>query len=512
MATSTGTGEATITFHNESWTAEGARMLLEVDEGWVGFRNDASWSWHEETYGVFSAICREREWHCNSKAACFAMLHALRTGAISMQLSKATRSSDGHSQWTLTEMRELGNHMRRVVDGKRPTAPWEVQMAMWVELMKDRDAKYGLKDRTVEDFARRAGKYVPDAILLQIDPSMTFGKTAPTKTTPNTTPTPVAQNTSKPATKIASNTTSKPVVQATSKPVTKPKTTPPKPTKTLAQTTPKPVAKTASNPVTKAVTKTTNKTTSMPVTKTTNKTTSMLVTKTTTKTTNTTQPVSKTPSKPLTSTMPEPVTKAASETTLAKTVVPVSKTASKPLTRTTSEPPTKAASKTTLAKTTRPAPKTASKPLAQTIPKPVVPKPVASTRRTRSSPNPEPEQRPIMVTRGQSAVTTDIYDSDDEPLVTLIRGRNSRKKTPTRTNTLSTRPMKRRRKKSVESDEDGSYHDPVSEDDDRAIHLLKRLQAKENYCPNDSLNERHLLHILLLDWIQQKHDLLFPKT
>ncbi|POM71203.1 Hypothetical protein PHPALM_12252 [Phytophthora palmivora] len=184
--TTTTTSEATFTFHNEPWTAESARLLLEIDEGWMGFRNDAAWSWHKETYPIFTVICRERKWSCNSKAACVAMLTALRTGAIRIQLNSATRSYDGHSQWSLAEMRELGAQMRRVVDGEIPPMPWAAQLVAFVETMKLKDVKYSIGDRTVEGFAIRAGKYVPDSILLQIDPNLMNGKTTPTVVTKTT--------------------------------------------------------------------------------------------------------------------------------------------------------------------------------------------------------------------------------------------------------------------------------------------------------------------------------------
>ncbi|KAL4160842.1 hypothetical protein PRNP1_001400 [Phytophthora ramorum] len=181
-APTAGASEQTITFHNEQWTAEVARLLLEVDEGWVGFRNDAAWSWCDETYTVFAAVCRERQWPCNSEAACVTMMHALRTGAINMQLSSTTRSSDGCAQWSLAEMRELGAQMKRVVDGKSPTLRWAAQFLRFVEAMKATDVSYRVEDRTVEDFAARAGKYVPEPILTMIDPNQTKGKTRLKKT------------------------------------------------------------------------------------------------------------------------------------------------------------------------------------------------------------------------------------------------------------------------------------------------------------------------------------------
>ncbi|TDH71887.1 hypothetical protein CCR75_002671 [Bremia lactucae] len=161
--------KATITFHNELWTAEGARLLLEVDEGWIGFLGDFAWSWHDETYTVYLAICRERNWPCNSHAATEAMLRALREGGISMKLSNATRSSDNCAQWSLIEMRELGAQMRRVVDGRSPAMPWAAQLEDFVENMKAMDAKYNIDDRTVEEFALRAGKYVPEHIVMLIE-------------------------------------------------------------------------------------------------------------------------------------------------------------------------------------------------------------------------------------------------------------------------------------------------------------------------------------------------------
>ncbi|KAG7376414.1 hypothetical protein PHYPSEUDO_013582 [Phytophthora pseudosyringae] len=179
MSPTTGASEATITFHNEPWTAEGARLLLEVDEGWIGYRGDAAWSWHDETYTAYSAVCHERKWPCNTHAACVAMLHALRTGAISMKLSDATRSSDGCAQWSLPEMRELGAQMRRVEDGKSQTVRWAAQLVAFVEAMKAKDSKYTIDDRTVEDLAVRAGKFVTEPILLLIDPKRTNGRLTP---------------------------------------------------------------------------------------------------------------------------------------------------------------------------------------------------------------------------------------------------------------------------------------------------------------------------------------------
>ncbi|KAG6613069.1 50S ribosomal protein L1 [Phytophthora cinnamomi] len=176
-----GASEATTVFHDEPWTAEVARLLLEVDEGWVGYRGDAAWSWHEETYTAFAAVCAERRWPANSQGACVAMLHALRTGAVNMKLSRATRSSDGCAQWSLVEMRELGAQMRRVVDGQLPTARWSAQLVVFVAAMRAKDASYSIDGRSVEDFAVRAGKYVPDPILRVIDPNGDNGKTPPTE-------------------------------------------------------------------------------------------------------------------------------------------------------------------------------------------------------------------------------------------------------------------------------------------------------------------------------------------
>lgn len=198
-----------MTFHNEPWTAEVARLLLEVDEGWVGYRGDAAWSWHDETYRAFAAVCAERQWPINSHGACAAMLHALRTGAISMKLSSATRSSDGCAQWSLVEMRELGAQMRRVVDGKSPTTRWAAQLAAFVDAMKAKDNSYSIEDRTVEEFAARAGKYVPDSILRLINSNRDNGKT-PTTTVAKSrsarrTPTPEPEKRQKRATKHTGN-------------------------------------------------------------------------------------------------------------------------------------------------------------------------------------------------------------------------------------------------------------------------------------------------------------------
>ncbi|CAI5744603.1 unnamed protein product [Peronospora destructor] len=161
-----GAAEATITFYNEPWTVEVARLLLEVDEGWVGYRHDTVWSWHEETYKVFTSICCDRKWPCNSKAACIAMLQAIRTGVISMKFSNATRSSDGYAQWSLIEMRELGAQMRRVVDNESRTICWTAQLETFVQNMTSKDTKYILDDRTMEDFATRASKFVPETLAL----------------------------------------------------------------------------------------------------------------------------------------------------------------------------------------------------------------------------------------------------------------------------------------------------------------------------------------------------------
>ncbi|ETL97795.1 hypothetical protein L917_04997 [Phytophthora nicotianae] len=177
-----GVTEAAITFHNEQWTAEGARLLLEVDEGWVGYRDDFAWSWHDETYAVHAAICEERGWVCNSLEASVAMLQALRTGAVSMKLSDSTHSSDGYAQWALTEMHVLGSQMRDVVDGKSPTVRWSALLAAFVDTMKTKDSKYAYDDRTLEDFAYRAGKFVPEEILLHIDPTRMKGKITPRTT------------------------------------------------------------------------------------------------------------------------------------------------------------------------------------------------------------------------------------------------------------------------------------------------------------------------------------------
>ncbi|GMF14640.1 unnamed protein product [Phytophthora lilii] len=168
-AASTNVTEASITFHGEPWTAEAARLLLEVDEGWVGYHHATAWSWRDETYAVFAAICEDRKWPCNSQAACVAMLQALRSGAIRMKLSSGTRTLDGRAQWALQEMRELGAQMRRVADGQLPAARWPVQVATFVEAMKAKDPDYSIQDRTSEDFAARASKYVYKSILVQMN-------------------------------------------------------------------------------------------------------------------------------------------------------------------------------------------------------------------------------------------------------------------------------------------------------------------------------------------------------
>ncbi|CAI5708971.1 hypothetical protein KXD40_004817 [Peronospora effusa] len=158
-------GAATITFYDEPWTVEVARLLLEIDEGWVGYCHDTIWSWHEETYKVFTLICCDRKWPCNSKAACIAMLQAIRTGVISMTLSNATRSSDGYAQWSLIEMRELGAQMRHVVDNESLTICWTAQLEKFLQIMTSKDTKYVINDRTTEDFAARASKYVPETLV-----------------------------------------------------------------------------------------------------------------------------------------------------------------------------------------------------------------------------------------------------------------------------------------------------------------------------------------------------------
>ncbi|CAH0490231.1 unnamed protein product [Peronospora farinosa] len=158
-------GAATITFYDEPWTVEVARLLLEIDEGWVGYCHDTIWSWHEETYKVFTSICCDRKWPCNSKAACIAMLQAIRTGVISMTFSNATRSSDGYAQWSLIEMRELGAQMRHVVDNESLTICWTAQLEMFLQIMTSKDTKYVINDRTTEDFAARASKYLPETLV-----------------------------------------------------------------------------------------------------------------------------------------------------------------------------------------------------------------------------------------------------------------------------------------------------------------------------------------------------------
>ncbi|GMF27624.1 unnamed protein product [Phytophthora fragariaefolia] len=100
-----------------------------------------------------------------------------------MKLSNATRTSDGFAQWTLPEMRELGAQMRRVTDGRSPTLHWAAQLATFVATMKAKRPSYSIMDRTVEDFAVRAGKYVPDRMLLLMDPDLEHGKTTSEVTT-----------------------------------------------------------------------------------------------------------------------------------------------------------------------------------------------------------------------------------------------------------------------------------------------------------------------------------------
>jgi hypothetical protein len=176
---------AEMELNGEQWTAEGARLLLEVDEGWAGYRNDSAWRWCDDAYVAYHAVCLERKWLSHSLASCAAMLHALRTGAISMTLSSSTRCSDLSAQWSLSEMRELGAQMRRVVDGQSPKVRWAAQFAAFVEAMATKDPDYDIKDRTVEDFAARAAKYVPKTVLRLIDPDGRNGKATPrTRKTP----------------------------------------------------------------------------------------------------------------------------------------------------------------------------------------------------------------------------------------------------------------------------------------------------------------------------------------
>ncbi|CEG44866.1 uncharacterized protein PHALS_01197 [Plasmopara halstedii] len=178
MATAPPAAGGSITLLDEPWTAEGARLLLEVDEGWVGYRGDIAWSWHDETFMIYSAICRERNWPCKSQAASVAMLTALRTDSISMKISSSMRTADGFAQWSLIEMRELGAQMRRIVEGRSPAMRWSAQLLSFVETMKTIDTKYNIGDRTVEEFAFRASKYLPLAIVMLIDPHRTNGKTS----------------------------------------------------------------------------------------------------------------------------------------------------------------------------------------------------------------------------------------------------------------------------------------------------------------------------------------------
>ncbi|KAI9916746.1 hypothetical protein PsorP6_016773 [Peronosclerospora sorghi] len=142
-----------ITFYNESWTTEVVQLLLEVDEGWMGYYHDANWRWHEETHKTFVAICRERQWPYNSSAACKAMLQALRTSAFSIKLGNARRSSDGYAQWSLPEMLELGAQMRRVADDVTQAMPWADQFEIFKQTMRTKDLNFTIDGRTVEDFA-----------------------------------------------------------------------------------------------------------------------------------------------------------------------------------------------------------------------------------------------------------------------------------------------------------------------------------------------------------------------
>ncbi|CAH0479985.1 unnamed protein product [Peronospora belbahrii] len=166
--------ETSITLHGTPLSVEVTRLLLEVDEGWVGYRHDKTWSWHEETYKAFAAICCDRKWPCNSRAACIATLKAIRTGSVSIMLSNATRSSEGYAHWSLTEMHELGAQMRRAVDDESQTVRWESQLEIFIHSMTVKDATYNIHDRTAEDFAARAEKFIPERTLLLIESDVAY--------------------------------------------------------------------------------------------------------------------------------------------------------------------------------------------------------------------------------------------------------------------------------------------------------------------------------------------------
>ncbi|KAG7395617.1 hypothetical protein PHYBOEH_003417 [Phytophthora boehmeriae] len=163
--------ESKITFCNEQWTAESARLLLELDEGWVGFHNAEQWQWSDATYDLFVLECRERRWPCNSRDSCVAMLHALRSGAISMKISNALRSPQGFVQWHPHEMRALGLQMSRLTIGKTRVTSWYKQLVLFIDRMhgKDPDYRFGVEGRTIEHFKQRARRYLADSIVKEIE-------------------------------------------------------------------------------------------------------------------------------------------------------------------------------------------------------------------------------------------------------------------------------------------------------------------------------------------------------
>ncbi|RLN83325.1 hypothetical protein BBJ28_00009183 [Nothophytophthora sp. Chile5] len=166
--------ESSISFCDEPWTAEAARLLLELDEGAVGFHGDQEWQWRDSTYTRFASECRARRWPVNSRAACVFMLHALRLGAIGMKLSSGSHSADGFAQWSLAEMHEMGALMRRVADGPAVSVSWALQLERFLERMRTKDVSYRLSGRTVDHFTQRASGFLPAKLLPK-------ARTSPTK-------------------------------------------------------------------------------------------------------------------------------------------------------------------------------------------------------------------------------------------------------------------------------------------------------------------------------------------
>ncbi|RLN97757.1 hypothetical protein BBJ28_00012218 [Nothophytophthora sp. Chile5] len=157
--------ESSISFCDEPWTAEAARLLLELDEGAVGFHGDLEWQWRDSTYTRFANECRARRWPVNSRAACVSMLHALRSGDIRMKLSSGSRSADGFAQWSLAEMHEMGALMRRVADGPAVSVSWALQLERFLVRMRVKDVSYRLLGRTIDHFTQRASGFLPAKLL-----------------------------------------------------------------------------------------------------------------------------------------------------------------------------------------------------------------------------------------------------------------------------------------------------------------------------------------------------------